>query len=74
MFRRVSAVFWKNYEASLDILLAPYDFFWFLKQNGESFRSVVTNVQDCDIVVSEFELQLHNHTLFRTHTCLRVEL
>ena len=31
-------------------------------------RGVVANVLDCDILVSEFELQLHHNIHFRTNT------
>ena len=31
-----------------------------------SYRGLVINVLDCDIVVSEFELQSRNHVHFRT--------
>ena len=37
-------------------------------QSGVSPRSVVANVLDCEIVVSEFKLQSYYYVLFRTNT------
>ena len=35
-------------------------------------RGVVVNMLDCDIVVSEFELQSHSYVHFRTNTLEKV--
>ena len=38
------------------------------QSKGESRRDVVANLQDCDIVVNEFELQSRYYVHFRTNT------
>ena len=40
------------------------------KLSRRSFRSVVANVLDCDIIVSEFELLSYFYVHFRTNTLL----
>ena len=40
--------------------------FVFLIHNRESLISVVANLMNCDITVSDFELQLYNYVYFRS--------
>ena len=49
------------------VYLLSYEYSWYHKTQ-KSLRNVMANVQVCDIVVSEFELQSRYYVHFRTNT------